>query len=79
MLDLTATVKHFNGISFLPVILETKILTGSNTDISVVSGGEGPPGQDTGHIPILGQHFGLHWVYVPAVCTTPIGQISVAA
>ena len=43
MLDLTVRLEHFNGISFLPVILETKILTGSNTDVSVVSGGEGLP------------------------------------
>ena len=41
--DLTATLELFDGISFLLVILEVQRLTGSNTDVSGVAGGEGLP------------------------------------
>ena len=41
--DLTATLECFDGISFLPVILETQWLMESSTDVSGVPGQEGLP------------------------------------
>jgi len=43
MLDLTVRLEHFNGISLLPVILDTEQLTESSTNVSGVPGGKGLP------------------------------------
>ena len=41
--DLTATLECFDGICFLPVMLEAQRLMESNMDVSGVPGGEGLP------------------------------------
>lgn len=79
VLDLTATLEHFNGISLLPVILETQRLRVIQMFQSYQEKKVCPPGQDTGCIPMLGQRFGLQWGHAPAACTTAFGQISAAA
>ena len=78
--DLTVTLERFDGISFLAVILKARRLTGSNTDVSRVPGGEGLLSRAR-YRPYfyLGSTLPLVLGHVPAACTTPSGQMSVAA
>ena len=68
--DLTVTLERSDGILFLPVILKAQRLTGRNTDVSEVPGGEGLPSRAT-YRPCFypGQHFHLYrgtsWPPVP--------------
>ena len=75
-----ATLEHFDGISFLTVILEAQRLTGSNTEVSRVPGGEGLPSRAR-YRPYSypGSTLQLVLGHAPAACTTPFGQISAAA
>jgi len=60
ILDLTATLEHFNDISLLPVILEISEV--SQEVVQMFQEGKVcPPGQNTGCIPVLGQHFSFQW------------------
>ena len=78
--DLTATLEHFDGISFLSVILEAQRLTGSNTDVSEVPGGEGLPSRARYRLYFYpGSTLQLVLGHVPATCTIPSGQMFVAA
>jgi len=80
VLDLTATLECFNGVSLLPVILETHRLTESSTDVSGVPRGEGLLSRAR-YRPYSypGSTLQLALGHVLAICTTPFGQISAAA
>ena len=77
--DLTATLEHFDGILFLPVILKTQRLTKS-IDVSGVPGGEGLPSRAR-YRPYFypGSTLQLVLGHALAACTIPSGQMSAAA
>ena len=78
--DLTATLERFDGISFLPVILETQRLTECNTDVSGIPGGEGLPSRARYRLYFCpGSTLWLLLGHALATCTIPSGQISVVA
>ena len=78
--DLTATLEHFDDISFLPVILEAQRLKGSNQDVSEVPGEKGLPSRAR-YRPYFypGSTLQLVLGHAPAACTIPSGQMSAAA
>jgi len=78
--DLMATLEHFNGISFLPVILEAQRLMESSTDVSGVPGGHGLPSRARYRLYFYpGSTLRPPLGHAPATCTIPSGQISAAA
>ena len=80
VLDLTATLERFDGISFLPVILETQRLTECNTDVSGIPGGEGLPSRARYRLYFnYGSTLWLVLGCAQGTCTIPFGQISEAA
>ena len=86
VLDLTAALEHFNGISCTSVyfgtsvILEIQILTESNTDVSGVPGGEDLPSRAR-YRPYSypGSTLQLVLGHAPAASTKLFGQMSAAA
>ena len=75
VLNLTATLEHFSGILLLPVILATQRLMERRSDVTGVPGGEDLLSrQDTVHIPILGQHFSLHWDMPQTLVPHPLAR-----
>ena len=73
------SLEHFDGTWFLPMILEAQRLTGSNTDVSGVPGGEGlPPRARYRPYFYPGLTLQLVLVHAPATCTIPSGQMSAA-
>ena len=79
MHDLTATLEHFDGILFLPVILKTQRLTKS-IDVSGVPGGEGLSSRAI-YRPYFypGSTLQLVLGHAPAASTKLFGQMSAAA
>ena len=78
--DLAATLERFEDILFLLVVLEAQRLTGSNTDVSKVLGRESLLSKAR-YRPYFypGSILQLVLGHIPAACTTPFSQISVAA
>ena len=76
--DLTATLELFDGISFLPMILEAQRLAESNIYVSEVPEGEGLPSR-TRYRPYFypGSTLQLVLGHILAACTIS-GQMSAA-
>ena len=78
--DLAATLEHFDGILFLPSILEAQRLKGSNQDVSEVPGEKGLPSGARYRLYFYpGSTLQLVLGHAPAASTKLFGQMSAAA
>lgn len=72
--------ERYDGILFLPIILEAWRLIETNTQVWGVQAGEGPPSRVRYRLYFhLGSSLQSVQGHAPTACTVPFGQISAAA